>query len=254
MWQDRAVISSDGEAFGGAQGTPLAKYSPRPEIPDYLTQHYNWAYVTPEAVQRFERPWLINLIVWGNYARLTAAVLDRLRKAPEVRNVLQVACAYGDFTPALAREVGGRGGRLDVIDVLPVQLENLSGKLAPSAPVALHRMDSAALDFSSESYDAVVMFLLLHEQPDAWKRRTLSEAWRVTRPGGRIILVDYARPAWWNPVGYVLAPALALLEPFALDMWRRGVESFAPPQMLKRGFERSTLFGGLYQIVTFVKD
>lgn len=70
----------------------------------------------------------------------------------------------------------------------------------------------------------------------------------MTRPGGRIIVVDCAKPAWWNPARYLLWPLLAALEPFALDLWRRPIE--APARAV---CQRATLFGGLYQIVSFVK-
>jgi hypothetical protein len=41
-----------------------------PAIPQYLQSHYWWAYVHPRAVHVFERQWLVNLILWGNYKRL----------------------------------------------------------------------------------------------------------------------------------------------------------------------------------------
>jgi hypothetical protein len=38
-------------------------------VPDYLERVYWWAYVHPNAVRLFERQWLVNLILWGNFAR-----------------------------------------------------------------------------------------------------------------------------------------------------------------------------------------
>jgi hypothetical protein len=38
-------------------------------VPQYLQAHYWWAYVHPRAVHVFERQWLVNLILWGNYKR-----------------------------------------------------------------------------------------------------------------------------------------------------------------------------------------
>ena len=42
----------------------------RPSVPAYLEQTYWWAYVHPRAVRWFEREWLVNLILFGNYGRL----------------------------------------------------------------------------------------------------------------------------------------------------------------------------------------
>ena len=69
-------------------------------VPAYLSAHYWWAYVHPNAVQVFERQWLVNLILWGNYPRLSTAALGALG-SPIRGSVLQIACAYGDITPRM---------------------------------------------------------------------------------------------------------------------------------------------------------
>ena len=45
------------------------------QVPQYLRTHYWWAYIHPSAVRLFERQWLVNLILWGNYASLRDAAL-----------------------------------------------------------------------------------------------------------------------------------------------------------------------------------
>ena len=249
MWRDDRLFDAcelDSSIAGGAEAG--RKLAVPPIIPEYLTKYYSWAYVTPEAVKRFEQPWIIDAILWGNYAKLSGAVFDRL-KGVRAKQVLQIACAYGDFTPRLAEQVGDGGGHLDVIDVLPVQLENVRSKIAAGSRVDLHQIDSGALTFDDESFDVVVLFLLLHEQPKSWRRRTLAEAWQVTKRGGRIILVDYAKPAWWNPLRYIMGPVLKTLEPFALDLWRRPIRDYAPVGSYG-AMDRKTACGGLYQILT----
>src|SRR3974377_67097 len=66
-------------------------------VPDYLNAHYWWAYIHPTAVKLFERQWLVNLILWGNYARLRDAVLAEMGESLP-GTTLQVACVYGDLT------------------------------------------------------------------------------------------------------------------------------------------------------------
>jgi ubiquinone/menaquinone biosynthesis C-methylase UbiE len=236
----------------GSPGPSLPQNAPEAAraIPSYLTRHYWWAYVHPKAVWFFERQWLIDAILWGNYNRLRDAALDALGiELPG--STLQVASAYGDFTPALAQRAAAGKGDVDVIDVLPIQLENLKGKLSPDAPVRLATMDSAALDFPDAHFDRAVLFFLLHEMPEEWRRRTLAETIRVVRPGGRIVIIEYAQPARWNPMRYLFAPILAVLEPFALDLWRHDVREFLPGDAAIKGFQRRGFFGGLYQLVTF---
>ncbi|MGE5617140.1 MAG: methyltransferase, partial [Bacillota bacterium] len=66
-------------------------------IPAYLEETYWWAYVHPKAVKFFERQWLVNLILWGNFAKLRDAALETLGDNLSGKS-LQVACVYGDFT------------------------------------------------------------------------------------------------------------------------------------------------------------
>jgi len=236
---------------------PVAGPAQAPEsrrtIPYYLTDHYWWAYVHPKAVWVFERQWLVDAILWGNYHRLRDAALDALG-ATLPGATLQVASAYGDFTPGLAARAAAGKGEVDVIDVLPIQLENLRQKLAPDAPVRLTTMDSSALDFPDARFDRAVLFFLLHEMPEEWRRRTLAEALRVVRPGGRIVIIEYAKPARWNPMRYLFAPILSVLEPFAMDLWNHDIRTFLPGDARIRGYERRSFFGGLYQLVTFERQ
>jgi SAM-dependent methyltransferase len=53
------------------------------------------------------------------------------------------------------------------------------------------------------SYDRALIFFLLHEQPSQYRERTLSELFRVVKPGGKIIVVDYDLPRWWQPIRYI---------------------------------------------------
>lgn len=236
------------EAIAPAYGDPATPAGlPAPGIPAYLQKVYWWAYLHPNAVRVFEREWLVNLILWGNFRRLREAALAEFGERI-AQHVLQVACVYGDFTQRIAARLHGRG-RLDVVDVAPIQLANLRRKLGPNAPVRLHRQDSSALDFPAASVDATLLFFLLHEQPEAVRRATLAEALRVTRPGGKMVIVDYHRPARWHPLHLPMRLVLRTLEPFALDLWQHDIEHFLPADLDRAAISRHTYFGGLYQKV-----
>lgn len=214
-------------------------------IPEYLRRNYWWAYVHPNAVRLFERQWLVNAILCGNFARLRDAVLDELG-APICGRTLQVACVYGNFSVRLAERIG-RGGSLDVVDVLAIQLQNLRRKLAAYAPVTLYQRDSTGLGFADASYDQVVMFFLLHEQPPAVRKQTIAEALRVLKPGGKIVIVDYHRPGCLHPLRYLLWPVLRVLEPYALDLWEHDIVEWFPGVARLSVIGKQTFYGGLYQ-------
>jgi ubiquinone/menaquinone biosynthesis C-methylase UbiE len=228
---------------------PIAESQPGRNIkaPHYLTAHYWWAYVHPRAVWLFERQWLVNLILLGNYTRLRNAAMTELGDVLPGAT-LQVACVYGDLTGRLIGRVAAGSGRLDVVDVLPIQLDNLRSKLPSGAPARLLAMDSADLNLPDASYDRALLFFLLHEQPGPHRKRTLSEVFRVVRPGGKIVIVDYAFPRWWHPVRYLWQPLLAVLEPFALDLWRDEIVHWLPGAA-RAGWRKQSFFGGLYQKV-----
>lgn len=216
-------------------------------IPAYLQQTYWWAYIHPNAVHVFERQWLVNLILWGNFARLRDVALDDMGGSLAGRT-LQVACVYGDFSARLASRIAP-GGSLDIVDVLPIQLSNLKQKLPPAAPVTLYQRDSTLLGFQDASYDQAILFFLLHEQPAAVRKQTLSEALRVVKPGGKLVLVDYHRPGWLHPLRYLFRPILRVLEPYALDLWQHEISEWLPAHIRPEQLHKQTYFGGLYQKV-----
>ena len=216
---------------------------PSVAVPDYLEETYWWAYVHPNAVKLFERQWLVNVILWGNFARLRDAALDALGASLPGRT-LQVACVYGDFTRRVAERLADEA-TLDVVDVLPIQLANLGRKLDGDARVALLQRDASQLGFANGTYDRAVLFFLLHEMPLEVRRRTLAEAIRVVKPGGRLVIVDYHRPESWHPLRGVMRWILRTFEPFAMDLWAHPVEEWLPPDV--GSICKATCYGGLYQ-------
>jgi len=234
----------------GIQLTPVTE----PPIPGYLQDTYWWAYLHPRSFWFFEREWVVNMILWGNMRKLTSAVLQELDVTRQ-SHVLQVACVYGDFSNKLAAHLRDTDSRLSIVDVAPIQLQNVRKKLERHGNVSIHHQDSTKLSLDAGSVDETVVFFLLHEQPEQARRRTIAEAIRVTRPGGRVIFVDYHGPRRSNPMRYVMKPVLAWLEPFALDLWRDDLMEFLPAGIKKEQVRSTFFFGGLYQkVVVTLRD
>jgi ubiquinone/menaquinone biosynthesis C-methylase UbiE len=226
----------------------LNESSGRDPVPSYLRAHYWWAYIHPLGVKLFERQWLVNLILWGYYSRLRDAALNELGESLP-GTTLQVACVYGDLSNRNGKRAAAADGRLDVVDVVPIQLQNLRRKLAADTPARLMVMDSARLKLPDHTYDRALVFFLLHEQPGDVRRQTLREVFRVVKPGGKVVILDYARPRWWHPLRYLWRPVLAALEPFALDLWREDIGKWLPPSCGDR-LRLHNFFGGLFQLVS----
>lgn len=99
----------------------------------------------------------------------------------ECEHVLIVGVGTGEdlpFVPAGATVLG--------TDITPAMLERAKVKAGPSQ--TLHLMDGQALDLPSASFDVVLLHLILAVIPDPV--RCLSEAARVLRPGGRVVVFD----------------------------------------------------------------
>jgi len=244
----RAVAENFDQAARGIS-TPestLAAIKSAPEIPEYLQDTYWWAYLHPKSFYFFERKWVVNLILWGNMKRLTEMVLEELSVEPQSK-ILQIACVYGEFSSKVADHLGKSGSRLEIVDVAPIQLENVEKKLSGKQNIGLHLLDSTSMTFPDASFDQTVVFFLLHEQPEYARRKTVKEAIRVTRPGGKVIFVDYHGPKRSNPMRYVMKPILSWLEPYAMDLWREELPAFFPESVKPEQIESEFYFGDLYQ-------
>jgi ubiquinone/menaquinone biosynthesis C-methylase UbiE len=247
----QSAVDTALSASGGAPWSAATAGRGLVPVPRYLEQVYWWAYVHPNAVRLFEREWLVNLILFGNYGRLRDAALGELGETVQGKT-LQVACVYGNLTPRLQQRLAP-GASLDVVDILPVQLQNLAKKLPTDERVALLQGDSSSLACADASYDQVLLFFLLHEQPAHVRRATLAEAMRVVKPGGKVVIVDYHRPVPAHPLRLLMTGVFRKLEPYAMDLWEHEIEEFMPRVQKPASMSKQTYYGGLYQKLVLVR-
>ncbi len=220
-------------------------------VPDYLEKTYWWAYVRPWAIKFWEREWLIDLILWFHYKRLREEALMAFGENLTGKTI-QLSCAYGALTPKLYEKIAKSDGSLDVVDVVKAQLANLNRKLPKPNKVRLLNMDATKLSLPDASYDRGMLFFLPHELPGPARERAFDEAFRVVKPGGKILVVEFSQPKWWHPLRYVYLPFLAFLEPFAPDIWKHDdIGAWLPKRFANRVANRKKIFGGYYQVLTF---
>ena len=211
-----------------------------PAIPDYLVNTYYWAYLNPRNVRLLDREIVVSVILWGQHRRLRREAFRELRPG---QKVLQPACVYGDFSPALARHLGPRGS-LEVIDVAPIQVAGCRRKLR-GLPQAHVRLADAAAP-GGGPYDAVCCYFLLHELPEDYKRAVVDALLMSVVPGGKVVFMDYHKPHPAHPLKGVTSIVFDTLEPYAKGLWRHEISDFAGAA---DGFvwRKETFFGGLYQ-------
>jgi SAM-dependent methyltransferase len=212
------------------------------KLPEYLRRTYTWAYLSPRTMPWLDRAPVVSAILWGNAGRLMRWAAAQF--APG-EHVLQAACVYGDFSPMLARRVGPQG-RLSIRDVAPIQIDNVRRKLA-----GLPQADAEVADLVDPlptRYDAVCCFFLLHEVPEAERRRIVANLLAAVKPGGRAVFVDYHRPRPWHPLAPVMAGVFRWLEPFAESLLDEPLGTLAD-EAGDFEWHKQTRFGGLYQLV-----
>ena len=235
-------------------GTTAAPAEAPLEYPDYLVRHYDWAYLWPISVWFFDHQPIINAILFGNYRAIMRETL-RLLDAPRAGRTLQIAGVYGELTPKLAEHIDD----LHLIDVAPVQLKAAQRKLAAIGRTAqLERMNAESLRYADASFDTTLMFLLLHEMPRAARLRSLREAIRVTRPGGKLVIAEYGEVRKrhffhrFAPMRWILTWA----EPFLGGFWSEDLNAVLQDCARAAGRaihldEHVDIFGGFYRVARY---
>ncbi|HEX6490715.1 MAG TPA: class I SAM-dependent methyltransferase, partial [Gaiellaceae bacterium] len=116
--------------------------------------------------------------------------------------VLDVGCGTGKFARVLAE----RGlAQVWGVDPAPEMLAQARNRVPAS--VALERASVESLPFQDGSFDAAVLWTVVHLID---RRRAFAELWRVLRPGGRLAIVTFP-PAhfarfWQNEYFPSIAP------------------------------------------------
>ncbi len=118
-------------------------------------------------------------------------LLDRLLPGPPAR-LLDVGGGPGTYAARLAR----RGYRVHLVDPVPLhvaQARQAAGR-DPAFGFTAAEGDARKLSERAESQDAVLLFgPLYHLTGAAQRRQALAEAWRVLRPGARLLAMAVCR-------------------------------------------------------------
>lgn len=137
--------------------------------------------------------WLAWLLTFGREIAFREKLLGFAKLKPG-EAVLDVGCGTGTIAILAKRQVGP-SGLVEGLDA-SVEMVARAGTKAEQAGLDIRFRTGTAqeLPYRAAEFDVVLGTLMLHHLPRRGREGFAAEARRVLKPGGRLLLVDFAKP------------------------------------------------------------
>jgi len=128
--------------------------------------------------------------------------------------VLDLAGGTGDIAIRLAARVG-QAGHVTLADINPAMLSEAQRRLTGhrhQGRISVVEADAEILPFSDAAFDAVIIGFGLRNV--TYQAKALQEMYRVLKPGGRLVVLEFSRPVTWlvrpfyDAYSFAVIPAL----------------------------------------------
>lgn len=193
--------------------------------------------------------------VWAKIYDLEKYIMLPIRKkAIEVLNaktpqlVIDIACGTGSQSYEMAKQ----GHDVTGVDLSVEMLKQAEKKKKPDLNLKFQQCNATKLPFKDSAFDIATISLALHDMPYEIDLLVLSEAKRVVKPNGTILIIEYLEPKRSLPAK-LFNPIFGLYESqYWRDFLKRGLKTTLENAGLRNTSETNVL--GLFQIVSAINQ
>lgn len=128
---------------------------------------------------------------FGGQRRFRELIIKWIDPQPGEK-IIDICCGTGALTTMLSEKLNGKG-EIAGIELSSAQLSIFRKKQKHEGPFIMQG-DARSVPFADNCFNKSVICGALHEMPQEVRLRVLSEAHRITMPGGKIIILEHNKP------------------------------------------------------------